>query len=125
MRSSSIFGGCLFSSLLTGGPCGGEDHGGANKSGASSSDRLIELAHLSSAVGHYLINAYSATVSNAELIRSPLSRSTDAEGTGSACELDHRDGATCRERGAEADRSGAKRGVLELYEANGEPRTSI
>src|ERR1700755_2137290 len=40
-------------------------------------DRLVDLAHLSSAVGHFLINAFSAAVSNAELIRSPESRSTD------------------------------------------------
>ncbi len=50
----------------------------ASETGAEAADRLIELAHLSSAVGHYLINAYSATVSNAELIRSPVSRATDA-----------------------------------------------
>ena len=49
----------------------------ASKTGADDHDRLIDLAHLSSAVAHYLINAYSATVSNSELIRSPISRSTD------------------------------------------------
>ncbi len=48
-----------------------------SKTGADDHDRLIDLAHLSSAVAHYLINAYSATVSNSELIRSPISRSTD------------------------------------------------
>jgi two-component system, NtrC family, sensor kinase len=33
-------------------------------------DRLKDLAHLSAAVGHFLINAFSAVVSNAEQIRS-------------------------------------------------------
>jgi signal transduction histidine kinase len=33
-------------------------------------DRLEDLAHLSGAVGHFLINAFSAVVSNAEQIRS-------------------------------------------------------
>jgi two-component system, NtrC family, sensor kinase len=51
---------------------------GASKRGADLHDRLIDLAHLSSAVGHYLINAYSATVSNSELIRSPISRVADS-----------------------------------------------
>jgi signal transduction histidine kinase len=39
--------------------------------------RLVDLAHLSAAVGHYLINAFSAAVSNAELIRSPEGRQAD------------------------------------------------
>jgi two-component system NtrC family sensor kinase len=39
--------------------------------------RLVDLAHLSSAVGHYLINAFSAAVSNAELIRAPENRAAD------------------------------------------------
>jgi two-component system, NtrC family, sensor kinase len=47
------------------------------KKGRDDRDRLIDLAHLSSAVGHYLINAFSAGVSNAELIRSPESHSTE------------------------------------------------
>jgi two-component system NtrC family sensor kinase len=51
---------------------------GASKRGADDHDRLIDLAHLSAAVGHYLINAYSATVSNSELIRSPISPGVDA-----------------------------------------------
>src|SRR5262249_33174214 len=33
-------------------------------------ERLKELGHLSAAVGHHVINAFSAGVSNAELIRS-------------------------------------------------------
>ncbi|MDB5353092.1 MAG: histidine kinase [Planctomycetota bacterium] len=33
------------------------------------SERLTNLAHLSSAVGHHVINAYSAIVSNAEILR--------------------------------------------------------
>lgn len=32
-------------------------------------ERLIDLGHLSSGVGHYVINAFSAIVSNAELLR--------------------------------------------------------
>jgi two-component system, NtrC family, sensor kinase len=43
---------------------------------ADDRDRLIDLAHLSSAVGHFLINSFSAAVSNAELIRSPEIHST-------------------------------------------------
>ena len=54
----------------------------ATKTGADDHDRLIDLAHLSSAVAHYLINAFSATVSNSELIRSPMSRATDAKEQG-------------------------------------------
>ena len=48
-----------------------------SKRGGDDHDRLISLAHLSSAVGHYLINAFSASVSNAELIRSPGNNATD------------------------------------------------
>ena len=61
-------------------------------------DRLIDLAHLSSAVGHYLINAFSATVSNAELIRSPIEHPADPKELGGAGDLDHRDGALMRRR---------------------------
>jgi signal transduction histidine kinase len=50
----------------------------SSKRGADDHARLIDLAHLSAAVGHYLINAYSATVSNSELIRSPMSRTSEA-----------------------------------------------
>jgi signal transduction histidine kinase len=49
----------------------------AGRSVTDDRDRLVDLAHLSAAVGHYLINAFSAAVSNAELIRSPTSLSTD------------------------------------------------
>jgi signal transduction histidine kinase len=38
--------------------------------GLDDSQRLKELGHLSAAVGHHVINAFSAVVSNAELIRS-------------------------------------------------------
>jgi signal transduction histidine kinase len=51
----------------------------ATNTRADDHDRLIDLAHLSSAVAHYLINAFSATVSNSELIRSPMSRTADAK----------------------------------------------
>ncbi len=49
------------------------------KQGTDDGDRLIELAHLASAVAHNLINAFSAAVSNAELIRSPVSAPPDAK----------------------------------------------
>jgi two-component system, NtrC family, sensor kinase len=45
---------------MTGGPNGEADE----------AERLKELGHLSAAVGHHVINAFSAVVSNAELIRS-------------------------------------------------------
>jgi two-component system, NtrC family, sensor kinase len=41
-------------------------------------DRLRDLAHLSGAVGHFLINAFSAVVSNAEQIRSRARGPSDA-----------------------------------------------
>ncbi len=50
----------------------------ATKRGGDDRDRLVDLAHLSSAVGHYLINAFSAAVSNSELIRSPIFRESGA-----------------------------------------------
>ncbi len=37
--------------------------------GVDPSDRLRDMAHLASAVGHHLINSYSTVVSNAELLR--------------------------------------------------------
>jgi len=37
---------------------------------ADDNDRLMDLAHLSAAVAHFLINAFSSVVSNAEQIRS-------------------------------------------------------
>ncbi len=36
---------------------------------SDTSERLTNMAHLSSAVGHHVINAYSAIVSNAEILR--------------------------------------------------------
>jgi signal transduction histidine kinase len=95
---------------------------GARESGALSSDRLIELAHLSSAVAHYLINAYSATVSNAELIRSPLSRAPDVREqavlASSIIETALHASSVARKL---IDRARSE-GALELHEANGEPR---
>jgi len=41
-----------------------------NKEEAEEHDRLRDLGHLSASVGHHVINAFSAVVSNAELIRS-------------------------------------------------------
>jgi two-component system, NtrC family, sensor kinase len=41
-----------------------------HKGEAEETDRLRELGHLSSSAGHHIINAFSAIVSNAELIRS-------------------------------------------------------
>src|SRR5262245_6826127 len=40
-------------------------------------DRLISLSHLSAAVGHHVINAFSAVVSNAELLRIRLPELVD------------------------------------------------
>jgi two-component system, NtrC family, sensor kinase len=44
---------------------------------AHNDDRFRDLAHLSAAVGHFLINAFSAVVSNAEQIRSRADRPAD------------------------------------------------
>jgi signal transduction histidine kinase len=43
---------------------------GASRDKLDDAERLKELGHLSAAVGHHVINAFSAVVSNAELIRS-------------------------------------------------------
>jgi two-component system NtrC family sensor kinase len=43
---------------------------GANKTDPDSCQLSNELGHLSAAVGHHIINAFSAVVSNAEMIRS-------------------------------------------------------
>lgn len=55
----------------------------SNRAGAGvePSERLRDLAHLASAVGHHLINSYSSVVSNAEMLRSSpgaTAPSTDA-----------------------------------------------
>jgi signal transduction histidine kinase len=94
----------------------------ASETGADASERLIELAHLSSAVGHYLINAYSATVSNAELIRSPVSRATDAREQ-AALATSIIDTALHASSVARKLIDWARsQGVVELNEPNGEPR---
>ena len=41
----------------------------AVKDSAETVERLVDLGHLSSGVGHHVINAFSAIVSNAELLR--------------------------------------------------------
>ncbi len=43
---------------------------GGSRDGLDDAERLKELGHLAAAVGHNVINAFSAVVSNAELIRS-------------------------------------------------------
>src|SRR5262245_44526398 len=43
---------------------------GGSPDGQDDAERLKELGHLAAAVGHQVINALSAVVSNAELIRS-------------------------------------------------------
>jgi signal transduction histidine kinase len=43
---------------------------GASGGDSDEAERLKELGHLAAAVGHHVINAFSAVVSNAELIRS-------------------------------------------------------
>ena len=56
-------------------------------------ERLVDLAHLSAAIGHSLINAFSAVVSNAELIR--CARRSFGRACGPCCagERNHRNGA--------------------------------
>ncbi len=89
---------------------------------AEDRDRLIDLAHLSSAVGHYLINAFSASVSNAELIRSPATHSGDPK--------EHADLATSIIETALTASQVARKLIdwaraavaLELREPDGEPR---
>jgi two-component system, NtrC family, sensor kinase len=94
----------------------------ASKRGADDRDRLIDLAHLSSAVGHYLINAYSATVSNSELIRSPISRLTDAREP-AVLATSIIDTALYASNVARKLIDWARiEGALELFEPNGEPR---
>jgi two-component system, NtrC family, sensor kinase len=51
---------------------------GGNASEADDNDRLKDLAQLSAAVGHFLINAFSAVVSNAEQMRSRARGPLDA-----------------------------------------------
>jgi two-component system NtrC family sensor kinase len=46
---------------------------------ADTAERLTNLAHLSSAVGHHVINAYSAIVSNAEILRLTARSGTPAD----------------------------------------------
>src|SRR5207237_1335821 len=43
---------------------------GGSRDGIDDAERLKELGHVAAAVGHSVINAFSAVVSNAELIRS-------------------------------------------------------
>src|SRR5258708_9798491 len=42
---------------------------GGSRDGLDEAERLKELGHLSAGVGHHVINAFSAIVSNAELLR--------------------------------------------------------
>ena len=51
---------------------------GGNNAGRADGDRLRELGYLAAAVSHHVINAFSAIVSNAELIRSRERRPPDA-----------------------------------------------
>ncbi len=94
-----------------------------SKSETDDGDRLIELAHLSSAVAHNLINAFSAAVSNAELIRSPVTATPDAkelEGLGTSII----DTALTASQIARKLIDWARiAGALDLERANGEPRT--
>ncbi len=47
-------------------------NGDGDKESAETLERLINLGHLSSGVGHHVINAFAAVVSNAELMRLDL-----------------------------------------------------
>jgi two-component system, NtrC family, sensor kinase len=94
-----------------------------SKNGADDGDRLIELAHLSSAVAHSLINAFSAAVSNAELIRSPVSAAPDAkelEGLGTSIIDTALNASQIARKLIDWARSA---GALDLEQSNGEPRT--
>jgi signal transduction histidine kinase len=57
---------------------------GENSASCDDGDRLIELQYMTAAVGHHVINAYSAIVSNAELIRSGAVDAGDLEMLGGA-----------------------------------------
>ena len=46
---------------------------------SESTERLMDLAHLSSAIGHHVINAYSAIVSNAEILSLTANTSNPAD----------------------------------------------
>jgi signal transduction histidine kinase len=50
---------------------------GGTEGRAGDDERLTELCHLTASVGHHLINAFSAVVSNAELLRSRGAAATD------------------------------------------------
>lgn len=51
----------------------------AHDDDAETGERLTNLAHLSSAIGHHVINAYSAIVSNAEILRLTAKSPTPAD----------------------------------------------
>ncbi len=94
-----------------------------NKTGADDHDRLIDLAHLSSAVAHYLINAYSATVSNSELIRSPISRSSDPKEPAALATSMIETALHAAGIARKLIDLSRKQGALELLDPDGEPRT--
>ena len=94
-----------------------------SKSGPEEGDRLIELVHLSSAVAHNLINAFSSAVSNAELIRSPMSAPPEPDELAAL-------GTSIIDSALNASQIGRKlidwarsAGPLNLEQAGGEPRT--
>jgi signal transduction histidine kinase len=93
-----------------------------SKSATSDGERLIELAHLSAAVAHNLINAFSAAVSNAELIRSPLNAPPDAkelEGLGTSIIDSSLSASQIARKLIDWARTAV---TLELDRADGEPR---
>ena len=95
----------------------------ASKSGADDRDRLIDLAHLSSAVAHNLINAFSAAVSNAELIRSPMNAIPDTKelaGLGTSIIDTALNASHIARKLIDWARSAT---ALDVVQANGEPRT--
>lgn len=56
--------------------------------GVEAGERLRDLAHIASAVGHHLINSYSSVVSNAEMLRSsPVASTPSPETTAMASSI--------------------------------------
>jgi signal transduction histidine kinase len=90
---------------------------------ADDRDRLIDLAHLSSAVGHCLINAFSASVSNAELIRSPASQATDPKEQALLASSIIDTAVSASQVARKLIDWARSVGAFELREPNGEPRT--
>src|SRR5262249_8130491 len=84
--------------------------------------RLVDLAHLSAAIGHHLINAFSAAVSNAELIRSPDARPVDRKDYPLLASSIIDTALDASQVARKLIECGRRIGALQLSEPNGEPR---